>query len=58
MIAVLSGLSSLRDVIAFPKSTNGRDLLMGSPAEVSQEELRDYGIELITKTTPTTGTIQ
>ncbi len=47
MIAVLSGMSGLRDVIAFPKSTNGRDLLMESPASVSQEELNDYNIQLI-----------
>ena len=46
MIAILSGASSLRDVIAFPKSTTGRDLLMGSPAPLTPEELKEYGIEL------------
>ena len=46
MIAIFCGASSLRDVIAFPKSVSGKDLLMGSPAVVSDNELVDYGIKL------------
>lgn len=50
MIAILCGFSSVRDVIAFPKSTNGKDLLMEAPAQVSEDELKDYGIQLLKRT--------
>ena len=46
MIAIFCGASSVRDVIAFPKSVSGKDLMMGSPTVVSDKELLDYGIKL------------
>ena len=36
----------IRDVIAFPKSSGGRDLLFGAPAAVSDEQLADYHIQI------------
>src|SRR5215470_9000011 len=36
---VLAGAPSLRDVIAFPKTQRGQDLLMDAPSEVSPEQL-------------------
>lgn len=46
-MAVLCGASSLREVIAFPKSYYGRDLLTGSPTQVDPSVLREYGLRLL-----------
>ena len=39
LMAVLCQASSLRDVVAFPKSFLGKDLLTGAPSEVDSKEL-------------------
>ncbi len=46
MIAILCGSSSIRDVIAFPKTAKGTDLMTDSPAAVEPKQLRDLHIEL------------
>jgi aspartyl-tRNA synthetase len=43
---VLAGSDNLRDVIAFPKTQRGHDLLMDAPSEVPEEQLRELGIAL------------
>jgi len=43
---MLAGASSLRDVIAFPKTTAARALFEGAPAPVPPEELRDLHIAI------------
>ena len=43
---ILSGQSSIRDVIAFPKTQSGTDPLTGAPAAVEAAQLRDLGISL------------
>jgi aspartyl-tRNA synthetase len=40
----LSGAETIRDVIAFPKTASGFDLLTGAPAPVEGVQLRDLGI--------------
>ncbi|KAH9482616.1 Aspartate--tRNA ligase, mitochondrial [Psilocybe cubensis] len=44
IMAILCKTQSIRDVIAFPKSASGTDLLFKSPAAVSREALEEYGI--------------
>jgi aspartyl-tRNA synthetase len=43
--AIAAGTGSIRDVIAFPKTTSGLDLMMRAPSEVGPDQLRDLGIE-------------
>ncbi len=42
----LSGAPSLRDVIAFPKTTAARALYEGAPTAVTDEELRELHLRL------------
>jgi aspartyl-tRNA synthetase len=42
LVAVLSGTSSVRDVIAFPKSMKGEDLMVKAPGKVTEGELATY----------------
>jgi len=44
--AIAAGATSLRDVIAFPKTTSGIDLMTKAPARVLPDQLRELGIEL------------
>lgn len=46
LIAVMTGTESIRDVIAFPKSSKGEDLMIKSPSKITSEELDDYGLQL------------
>ena len=46
LIAILCGVSSIRDVIAFPKTAKGADLMTGSPAAVEPKQLRELHLEL------------
>jgi aspartyl-tRNA synthetase len=43
---LLAGATSLRDVIAFPKTTAARALFEGAPTPVAAEDLRDLHIRL------------
>ena len=46
LIAVMLGKESVRDVIAFPKSGKGEDLLVKSPGTMSEEVLERYHLRL------------
>ncbi len=41
-----TGLRPIRDVIAFPKTASGFDLLTGAPAPVDETQLKELGISL------------
>jgi aspartyl-tRNA synthetase len=44
MTALLTGCSSIRDVIAFPKTASGVDLMSGAPSPVTDRQLKDLSI--------------
>jgi aspartyl-tRNA synthetase len=46
LCAILCNTPSIRDVIAFPKTAKGTDLMTDSPAPVSARQLRDLHIEV------------
>jgi aspartyl-tRNA synthetase len=46
IVMLLAGESSIRDVIAFPKTASGSDPMTGAPAAVSAEQLKDLRIRL------------
>ncbi len=46
MIAILCGTPSIRDVIAFPKTAKGTDLMTDSPGTVEPKQLRDLYLEM------------
>jgi len=46
MVMMLVGAESLREVIAFPKTQRGQDLLMEAPAAVGLEQLDELGLAL------------
>jgi aspartyl-tRNA synthetase len=49
LIAILCHTPSIRDVIAFPKTAKGTDLMTDSPSTVEPKQLRDLHIELKVK---------
>jgi aspartyl-tRNA synthetase len=46
IVALMAGAESIRDVIAFPKTQRGQDLLVEAPAPVSEQQLRDLHIKI------------
>jgi aspartyl-tRNA synthetase len=48
-VTLLAGEPNIREVIAFPKTGDGRDLMMEAPSEVDPKQLKELGIEIKNK---------
>ncbi len=47
IIMILTGSSSIRDTIAFPKNANGIDLMSSAPSEASIDQLYENNIKVV-----------
>jgi aspartyl-tRNA synthetase len=55
MCALLCGTTSIRDVIAFPKTQKGQDLMAQSPTPVTDKQLKELHIAVVAPVTPEAG---
>lgn len=46
MIMLLKDQPNVREVIAFPMNSNAQDVMMGSPSEITEKQLREVHIKL------------
>ena len=45
-VAIMYGCDSIKDVIAFPKNNAARDIMMGAPSLISQEQLDELSLAI------------
>jgi len=46
IVTLMAGVDSIREVIAFPKTQRGQDLMVEAPSAVTEQQLRDLHIKL------------
>ena len=46
IVMILQNELNIREVIAFPKTGEGKDLMMNAPSEISKEQLKELGLKL------------
>jgi aspartyl-tRNA synthetase len=46
MVAMMAGVDQIRDVIAFPKTQRGQDMMVESPTPVTEKQLRELHLKL------------
>lgn len=49
LCSLFGGVDSIRDFIAFPKNNSGRDVMIDSPATISDEQLKELSITTAVK---------
>ena len=46
LVMLLAGADSIREVIAFPKNQSAQDLMLGSPVEVPEKQLKELSLKV------------
>ena len=46
---ILCGMDSIRDIMAFPKTQKGTDIMVGAPGKANLDQLLDLGIRVVSK---------
>lgn len=49
LLAIMLGLSNIKDVIAFPKNNKAFDQMLKAPSPVNHEDINNLGLEIIKK---------
>jgi aspartyl-tRNA synthetase len=52
VVMILRNTTNIRDVIAFPKTQSGADLMCGAPSPIEEKQLREANIRLAPPKTP------
>lgn len=47
LVMILRDLNNIRDVIAFPKTQSGADLMCGSPSPIDERQLKEANIRIV-----------
>ncbi|MDB5299163.1 MAG: aspS [Phycisphaerales bacterium] len=47
LVMILRGITNIRDVIAFPKTQSGADVMSGAPSPVDEKQLREIHIKVV-----------
>jgi len=53
LVMILRNIHNIRDVIAFPKTQSGADVMCGAPAPIDDRQLRDAHIRVVQPPAPT-----
>jgi aspartyl-tRNA synthetase len=46
LVAIFAGVENIREVIAFPKTQSGSDLMTGAPKQITDRQVRDLRIKI------------
>ena len=46
LVALMTGVKSIREIIAFPKTTSAACPLTDAPSRVGEEQLKELGLKL------------
>jgi aspartyl-tRNA synthetase len=49
LCSLFGGADSIRDFIAFPKNNSGKDMMIKSPSPISEEQLKELGVKVVSQ---------
>ncbi len=52
VVAILTGAESIREVVAYPKTQKGQDLMNGAPSPIDEKQMRDLFIRTVPPPAP------